>query len=127
MVDPRFKTAGDRARNQEQLYEVLVPIFKQRDAAEWIAIAARLSIPNSLINDLSEIVVQEQALARDAVIPIKGIENMRTSGIPIKLNRTPGQVRMAPPKVGEHTDETLASVGLDKAAIAALREERVVA
>lgn len=126
MADPRFKTSGDRARNQTELYEVLVPRFKQRDAAEWVALATKLAIPNSLIQNLSEVVVQEQALAREAVIPIKGIDKMRTSGIPIKLNRTPGQVRLAPPRVGEHTDQTLASMGYDTAAITALREERVV-
>lgn len=127
MADPRFKTNGDRARDQDPLYEILVPRFKERNAAEWVAIADKLMIPSSLIHDLSEVVVQEQALAREAVIPIRGIERVRTAGIPIKLNRTPGTVRLAPPRIGEHTDEALASIGYDKAAIAALRAERVVA
>jgi crotonobetainyl-CoA:carnitine CoA-transferase CaiB-like acyl-CoA transferase len=127
MADPRFKTSGDRARNQVLLYEILVPLFKQRKAEEWVAIATRLAIPNSLIHDLSEVVVQEQALARDAVIPVLGVEKVRSAGIPIKLNRTPGTVRLPPPRIGEHTDQSLAGVGYDAAMIAALRAERVVA
>lgn len=127
MADPRFKTGGDRARNQDMLYEILVPRFKQRDAAEWVAVATRLVIPNSLIHDLSEVVVQEQALAREGVIPVMGVENVRSAGIPIKLNRTPGTVRLPPPRVGEHTDQALAGIGYDAGAIAALRAERVVA
>ena len=126
MADPRFKTGGDRARNQTELYEILVPRFKERNAAEWVAIATKLVIPNSLIQNLSEVVVQEQALAREAVIPVIGIEKVRTSGIPVKLNRTPGTVRLAPPRVGEHTDHALAGIGYDADAIAALRAGRVV-
>ena len=126
MADPRFKTGGDRARNQIELYEILVPRFKQRNAEEWVAIATKLAIPNSLIHDLSEVVVQEQALAREAVIPVLGVEKVLSAGIPIKLNRTPGTVRLGPPRVGEHTDQALASVGYDASAIATLRAERVV-
>lgn len=127
LEDPRFKTNGDRAKNQALLYEILIPRFKERNAKEWIAVAEKLSIPCSFIHDLSEVAVQEQALAREAVIPIPGLDKVRSAGIPIKLNRTPGSVRLPPPRVGEHTDETLAGAGYDTAAIAALRNERVVA
>ena len=127
LADPRFKTNADRARIQHELYEILVPRFKERDAAEWVAIAGKLSIPCSLISDLSEVVVQEQALAREAVIPIRGFEQLRSAGIPIKLNRTPGEVRLAPPDIGEHTDATLAALGYDAATIAALRAEKIIA
>lgn len=125
--DPRFKTNGDRARNQTALYEILIPRFKEKEAKYWIGIAEKLSIPCSLINDLSEVVVQEQALAREAVIPVAGLGNIRSAGIPVKLNRTPGSVRLPPPRIGEHTDTTLAELGFDAAAIAALRSEQVVA
>lgn len=127
MSDPRFATNGDRARNQGELYEIIVPRFKERDAGEWIAVAERHAIPCSLINDLSEVVVQDQALAREAVVPIPGFEQLRSSGIPVKLGRTPGRIRSAPPAVGEHTDALLAEVGYDAAAIAALRTAQVLA
>ena len=127
MGDARFKTNADRAKNQAALYEILIPRFKEREAKEWLAIAEKLMIPCSLIHDLSEVAVQEQALAREAVIPIAGVEKVKSAGIPIKLNRTPGSVRLPPPRVGEHTDQTLAGAGYDAAAIAALRNECVVA
>jgi formyl-CoA transferase len=47
-------------------------------------------------------------------------------GIPFKLSDTPATVRRPPPTLGEHTDEILGELGLDAAAIAKLRAEKVV-
>jgi formyl-CoA transferase len=51
---------------------------------------------------------------------------MRFFGPPIRLSETPASVRTAPAGVGEHTDAVLAALGLDAAAIAALRGAGVV-
>jgi formyl-CoA transferase/CoA:oxalate CoA-transferase len=44
-----------------------------------------------------------------------------TLGNPIKLSATPPSLRTPPPVFGEHTDTVLAGLGIDAAAIAALR------
>jgi crotonobetainyl-CoA:carnitine CoA-transferase CaiB-like acyl-CoA transferase len=46
--------------------------------------------------------------------------------IPIELSGTPGTYRRPAPLLGEHTDDILAGLGYDRAAIAALRSERVI-
>ena len=109
---PLFKTNADRTSNQGPLYEILVPIFKQRTAKEWTELATSLGIPNSLINNLNEVIVQEQAIAREAVVPVEGIPKGRSAGIPIKLSRTPGSIRKPPPSLGEDTDTVLKRLGL---------------
>jgi alpha-methylacyl-CoA racemase len=43
-----------------------------------------------------------------------------------RFSRGGGEVRLPAPRAGEHTDEVLASVGLDAAAIAGLRADGVV-
>jgi crotonobetainyl-CoA:carnitine CoA-transferase CaiB-like acyl-CoA transferase len=45
---------------------------------------------------------------------------------PLRLMDTPPVLRRAPPLLGEHTDEVLAGLGLDAAAIAQLRISGVV-
>ena len=112
LKDPRFLTNADRSKNQTELYEIFVPLFKEKNAHEWTDLATQLNIPNSLIHDLSEVVQQEQALYRDAIIPIGGVDKVRSAGIPIKLSRTPGQVRKAPPSLAEDADDILASLGI---------------
>ena len=46
--------------------------------------------------------------------------------LPVRLSRTPGGIRQRPPTVGEHTDEILAELGFDTAAIADLKRRAVV-
>ena len=121
MADPRFINNSDRAKNQEALYEVMLPIFKSKTAKEWTDLSTRLGIPNCLIHNLGEVVNQEQAIARQAVVPVEGIPNGRSAGIPIKLSRTPGSIRKPPPSLGEDTETVLKRLGYSDADIAKLR------
>jgi crotonobetainyl-CoA:carnitine CoA-transferase CaiB-like acyl-CoA transferase len=44
----------------------------------------------------------------------------------VKLSATPGEIATRPPTLGEHTDDVLAELGYDAAAIAGLRQGGVV-
>ena len=44
----------------------------------------------------------------------------------IRLSRTPHQIRTATPEQGEHTDEILAELGYDAAAIKAMHDKGAV-
>ena len=45
---------------------------------------------------------------------------------PVKLLKTPGEIRHRAPQLGEHTDDILSSLGYDSASLAALREKRII-
>jgi crotonobetainyl-CoA:carnitine CoA-transferase CaiB-like acyl-CoA transferase len=51
---------------------------------------------------------------------------LKMLGIPFKFSDTPASVQCAPPTLGQHTDEVLAELGMDEAAIAKLRQDKVV-
>jgi crotonobetainyl-CoA:carnitine CoA-transferase CaiB-like acyl-CoA transferase len=46
---------------------------------------------------------------------------IRALGVPIKLSDTPGAVRTAPPRLGEHTDAVLRDLGFADVEISRLR------
>ena len=48
------------------------------------------------------------------------------AGLPINLTRTPGGIRTPPPRVGEHTDDILRSIGYSDEQIAGLRSHGVI-
>jgi crotonobetainyl-CoA:carnitine CoA-transferase CaiB-like acyl-CoA transferase len=70
-----------------------------------------------------------QVEARGMVVPLPHptAGPIRVTGVPVRLSETPGQVRSAPPRLGEHTRRTLAELcGLDDAALDALTDEGVI-
>jgi len=97
--DARYATNGARLEHRDELTARLQATFDGREAAEWVALCASLGIPASIVNDLSEVVEQEQALAREMIVET-GIPGVRSAGIPIKLERTPGTIRRPPPSLG---------------------------
>jgi crotonobetainyl-CoA:carnitine CoA-transferase CaiB-like acyl-CoA transferase len=101
--DPRFVSNGARLEHRAELAAVLEPLFAAHEAAHWIELCRELGIPASLVSDLSEVIDQEQALAREMVLET-GIPGVRSAGIPIKLSRTPGTVRRPPPSLGADDD-----------------------
>jgi crotonobetainyl-CoA:carnitine CoA-transferase CaiB-like acyl-CoA transferase len=46
---------------------------------------------------------------------------------PLHMHGTPASVRLAPPVLGQHTEEILAELGFDRAYIRELEESRAVA
>jgi formyl-CoA transferase/CoA:oxalate CoA-transferase len=69
-----------------------------------------------------------QTTAREMVqhVPHPLIPDLRLLGLPIKLGDTPGDIRMPPPLLGQHTEEVLADLGYSVAEMSALRERKAI-
>jgi len=67
--------------------------------------------------------------AREMIAEVEhqAIGTLRLLGVPIKLSDTPGTIRQAPPRLGQHTEAVLQNdLSLSPDSIARLREERVI-
>ena len=51
------------------------------------------------------------------------IGTLKVLGVPMKLSENPGRIRMAPPLLGQHTDEVLKNLGYSDREIEQLREK----
>lgn len=106
--DPRFRTQELRARNQEQLAEVLAGPFLRKDAAAWLAAFEEAGVPCAPINTFSEILADPQVEAMGLVRPLSLPNGVTTNTVtfPVPITGHESELR-PPPLLGQHTDEVL--------------------
>lgn len=105
--DPRFRTQGDRARNQEALVELLEPCFATRTAREWLDEMDGRGVPCAPINTYEQTLADPHVEGMNLVHPLtlpNGVET-RTTGFPVDMTRYRFEVHRPPPRLGEHTEE----------------------
>jgi crotonobetainyl-CoA:carnitine CoA-transferase CaiB-like acyl-CoA transferase len=126
--DPRFATNGDRVAARAALRPLIADRLAARTTQEWLAALAAADVPSGPITDVLAAFESPEAQARSMLVEVEhpALGVLRQAGIPIEFGATPGAVRIAPPLLGEHTDEVLADLGLGPGEIARLRADGVV-
>jgi len=103
--------------------------FATKTRDEWFEILKQTDICAGPVYSLEEALRDPHNLAREMVVEVEHptLGKVKHVGIGTKLSDTPGKVRTTAPLAGQHTDDVLASLGYDAAAVAALRQRGVVA
>jgi len=111
--DPRFNTAGARAENRDMLIDMIHEAMGKHPVKYWEERLRSVSVPSTPVNNIDQIVAEEQVAARDMVVEINvpGAGPIRMAGLPLKFTETPGEIRLPPPRLGEHTDAVLHRLG----------------
>lgn len=112
--------ASDAARraNGDALAERLAALFRQKNAAEWVALLEANDVPVDLCRTPAEAAELPQLCERGDVVEVHG---ERFALFPVWADgRRGGTIGRAPPAAGEHSRELLVELGFDEAAIAAL-------
>ena len=121
----------DDAATRSRLRDELAAIFRTRSADEWFALLNQTDVCAAPVLTPAEAAADPHNRAREMILdvprPDGSGETMRQIGIAAKLGATPGRVRAPAPAPGRDTDAVLRDLGMDDAAIAALRESGAVA
>ena len=124
-ADVRFSTISLRLANRAALEEELERSFRQQSKDHWVDTLLAAGIPAGPILTYPEAFESEHGRAREMRMeidhPVEG--KVPNIGFAVKLMGTPQQVRMPPPRLGEHTGEVLAEFGIDADELAELRAQ----
>jgi crotonobetainyl-CoA:carnitine CoA-transferase CaiB-like acyl-CoA transferase len=128
LEDPRFSHPLARLREREALSAEIEQVLAGADVAHWVERLCDAGVPAGPVLDLAQVFADPQVLAREMLVelPHPELGTFRTTGLPVKLSRSPGSIRRRPPLHGEHTDEVLSECGLEPLEIARLRRDGVI-
>lgn len=131
LEDARFNKAVERVRNRDHVTETLNEITRQQPSAWWLEALEKAKIGCGPINNLAQVFDDPQVKSREMVIemdhPATGSKKAKLIASPIKMSETPAEYRLAPPLLGQHTDEVLQEkLGLSAAEAASLRDKGVI-
>jgi formyl-CoA transferase len=127
---PEFRDTRLRTQNRAALNAAVADYTRTRSSAEVTETLTKAGVPCGPINDIGQVFddpqVKHLGIARQVQSAAHG--TMKVVGQPITLSDhpQPETLRLATPERGEHSDQVLAELGYDAAAIAALRASNVI-
>ena len=128
LSDPRFTDAFTRLQHRDALTAEIEVVLATQAVGYWVERLNAAGVPCGPVLDLQQVFADPQVLARDMLVQLAHPEvgTFKTTGLPVKLSRTPGHITRRPPLLGEHTDAVLRECGLADDEIARLRARGVI-
>ena len=128
--DERYTTGWSRTQHYDELIPVIEEVMRQKTTSEWVELLSDMGVPVGPVQDIAEVANDPQVNHREMFVelPHPVLGQVKFTGNPIKMSRTPSGPRRVPPQLGEQTSEVLtADVGLSPEDVAELFNEGVVA
>ena len=129
LADERFATNPKRVANRDLVTATLTPVMKTRTTTEWVDALEAQKIGCGPINTLADVFADPHVQAREMTLEMQHGSGATVKVIanPVKLSATPPTYRIAPPVLGEHTDEVLSGLlGMSAEEIASLRAKSIL-
>ena len=128
MEDPKFASNAKRVENREEIVKIISNLVATKKGEEWLKILTDAGIPCGPIYTVDKIFADQQVLHRQMLKELDHPKagKVKVTGIPVKLSDTPGEVKTAPPLLGQHTHEILAELGYSNQDVEKLHQEKVI-
>ena len=104
--DERFARNADRTENREELRPLLVERLKTQSAEHWFAKLNEVGVPNGPINTIAQGVQYAEKLGLAPIVQV-GPTGQTVPGVrnPISFSGIEPRYDLAPPTLGQNTDE----------------------
>jgi crotonobetainyl-CoA:carnitine CoA-transferase CaiB-like acyl-CoA transferase len=119
--------AMERRTRRPELVETLQKVFLKKPREEWLKVITQADVPVAPVQNPEEIEKDPHVVFRKMVqeISFADGEKVRQVGFPMKLSDMPDRSRTPPPRLGEHTEEILKSIGYRDEEIETFKKERI--
>ena len=126
--DARFATNSARLANNDEAERPIREFIAARDLATCLSVFAAAEVTAAPVYDIDQFVADRHVQERQIVVdlPDEELGSVTMHNVVPRLSATPGALRRPAPKLGEHTAEILARVGIAAADLARLRSEGIV-
>jgi crotonobetainyl-CoA:carnitine CoA-transferase CaiB-like acyl-CoA transferase len=120
--DPRFANNTARVANAAECEAPIAAFIAERDCAEVLAVFAAAEITAAPVYDIDQLIDDPHVAEREILVEMPDAElgHVAMHAVVPRLGATPGAIRSAAPRLGEHTEEVLRLVGRSEGAIAEL-------
>lgn len=129
--DPRYATNERRMANRGALVLELGEVFREADVSHWVERLLGAGVPAAPIQSVDEVVdrdphVKARGMVREVVLGEDPDAKVKLLANPAKHSGISLDIRIPPPRAGQHTEEILKELGYSTGDIGALRERGVV-
>jgi crotonobetainyl-CoA:carnitine CoA-transferase CaiB-like acyl-CoA transferase len=128
LQDGRFSTPALRDQNIDARLQMTQDVLRTRTTEEWLQRLEAAGVPCAPVLTREQVIKHPQIIASGILL-----ESEHPSAGRLRQTRaaarfaTPTVIRRGAPRLGEHSQEILAELGLTETAIEALRCERIIA
>ena len=128
LTDERFRSPGARSKNRDAMNAEIEAITVGRSSEAWIKAFNDAGVPAGYIYSIDEVFNDPQVKHLQMASPVHHPElgDISLVAQPVTLSDAPFRIRSATPKLGEHTDEVLSSIGYSDGEIEQFRLDEVV-
>lgn len=127
-TDPRYATHHARGEHQQELDELIAGWSAGYDTDELLELLHSGGVPAGRVYRAADMFADEHFAARNTIVRTRNDrgQEFAMQNVAPRLSATPGGVRWAGPRLGEHTDDVLADLGYDAAGIEKLHSDAVI-
>ena len=127
--NPKFHINAERVAHRDELERLIEGITVSKTTQEWLDLFEGRGMPYAAVNDIQSTLSHEHTIARGMVVEVEHDHcgAMKLVNTPLKFSESRPGIRMAPPTLGQHTDEILRGyLGIEDTEIRSLRDWGVV-